>query len=69
MISDEDIYRQAYADGLNRGYLIAQVRAESRQELGLPLVATAHYDQWIDGLRAGDTTIDERVEQHWSYTD
>lgn len=59
MISDEDIYKQAYADGLNRGYLIAQSRAESRYQLGLPLVANAAYDTWLEQLTECRLTIDE----------
>lgn len=51
--------RATYEDGYNRGYLIAQARAESRQELGLPLVATAEYDEWLAGLRQQGMTIDE----------
>lgn len=58
MISDEDIYKQAYAEGLNRGYLIAQSRAESRQALGLPLVATAAYDKWVDTVNRAGVAID-----------
>lgn len=40
MISEQDIYDQAYADGYNAGYTQAALRAESRVEIGLPLVVT-----------------------------
>jgi hypothetical protein len=48
-----------YEDGYERGYLIAQSRAESRQELGIPLVATAEWDARLDAMRRTGTTIDE----------
>lgn len=58
MISDEDIYRQAYADGYNAGHEQATHRAESRQALGLPLVADAAHDAWLNFLGAAGMTID-----------
>jgi hypothetical protein len=48
-----------YEDGYERGYLIAQARAESRQELGIPLVATAEWDARLDAMRRTGTTIDK----------
>lgn len=37
MMSDQDIYDQARADGYRDGYDAAYQRAISRQQLGLPL--------------------------------
>lgn len=63
MISDIDIYKQAYADGYNAGHEQATHRAESRQALGLPLVATAKDDEWLDWLRMVGLTIDEQADR------
>lgn len=59
MISDVDIFKQAYADGYNDGWLQGTQRAESREELGLSLVVTAEDDAWIDGMRKQGLTIDD----------